>query len=471
MSTEVAKMLLKMEKGPMGEGLRQCNLAVRAQRAAVREEMILVTTEEAEMVDQARMRVLAEEKEKKEKGALSQSPTKIKTKTQSVAATATGSSMAMDVEGLSSSSSSSISSSSSNKPPAMPLPPVEALVEERPVSKALMACVMAREAKARFAAASAAAAAPAAENLITAKGAAAAAAMAALPALPKRSFVGRVQAAYFKQVPVKVTVEEARELDELAGEEAEIEEKERLKKEREQQQQEVEEEMAALVAARKENKKDTDAVPLLGEIGEKEKEERMMQLLGIGGKAADEEKEEGEGGRGEQQQTKRGEERSRKRAALSSAAFGHASWEAGGGSSNSSSNSSSNIDLAATVAATRALLSSIPSLHPFPKITLAEDGGQVVPVSPALCRALMTLCPNAARDSLTSKVQSAVMSQKDSLHLPPPLPPSSSPCLGPAERVLLAQAQSMVEEGLLEPGMRAERKKKVKLLVTCQATE
>lgn len=451
MSVEVAKMLLKMEKGQLGEDLRQCNLAARARRAAVREEMILVTTEEAEMVDQARVLVLAEETEKQEKSALPLSPTKIKTKTQNIAVTATGSPVAMDVGGLSG------SSSCSNKLPPIPLPPTEALVEERPVSKALMACVMAREAKSRFAAAAsaAAAAAPGGGNAATAKDAASAVVAVVAPsALPRGSLVGRVQAAYFKQVPVKVTMEEARQLDELAVEEAEMVEKERLKKDREQRQQPLqqrlqqEKELAALAAAMKEKEKEKATVSLRGEVGVKE--ERMMQLLNINDKAVDE-KEQGEGGREEQVRAGRGEEISRKRTAC--AASGQASFEQESGRTS---------DLTAT--ATNP--SSFPS---SPKTTLAEDGGEIVRVSPELCRALMTLCPNAARDSLTAKVQSAVMSQKDSLHLPPPLPPSSSPGLRPAERVLLAQAQAMVEEGLLEPGMKAERKKKVKLLATGQA--
>lgn len=458
MSVEVAKMLLKMEKGQLGEDLRQCNLAARARRAAVREEMILVTTEEAEMVDQARVLVLAEETEKQEKSALPLSPTKIKTKTQNIAVTATGSPVAMDVGGLSS------SSSCSNKLPPIPLPPTEALVEERPVSKALMACVMAREAKSRFAAAAsaAAAAAPGGGNAATAKDAASAVVAVVAPhALPRGSLVGRVQAAYFKQVPVKVTMEEARQLDELAVEEAEMVEKERLKKDREQRQQPLqqrlqqEKETAALAAVMKEKEKAT--VSLRGEVGVKE--ERMMQLLNINDKAVDE-KEQGEGGREEQVRAGRGEEISRKRTAC--AASGQASFEQESGRTSSSRSNSRTSDLTATAANPSSFPSSL-------KTTLAEDGGEIVRVSPELCRALMTLCPNAARDSLTAKVQSAVMSQKDSLHLPPPLPPSSSPGLRPAERVLLAQAQAMVEEGLLEPGMKAERKKKVKLLAIGQA--
>lgn len=460
MSVEVAKMLLKMEKGQLGEDLRQCNLAARARRAAVREEMILVTTEEAEMVDQARVLVLAEETEKQEKSALPLSPTKIKTKTQNIAVTATGSPVAIDVGGLSG------SSSCSNKLPPIPLPPTEALVEERPVSKALMACVMAREAKSRFAAAAsaAAAAAPGGGNAATAKDAVSAVVAVVAPsALPRGSLVGRVQAAYFKQVPVKVTMEEARQLDELAVEEAEMVEKERLKKDREQRQQPLqqrlqqEKETAALAAAMKEKEKEKATVSLRGEVGVKE--ERMMQLLNINDKAVDE-KEQGEGGREEQVRAGRGEEISRKRTAC--AASGQASFEQESGRTSSSRSNSRTSDLTATAANP----SSFPS---SPKTTLAEDGGEIVRVSPELCRALMTLCPNAARDSLTAKVQSAVMSQKDSLHLPPPLPPSSSPGLRPAERVLLAQAQAMVEEGLLEPGMKAERKKKVKLLATGQA--
>ncbi|EWM20445.1 hypothetical protein Naga_101657g1, partial [Nannochloropsis gaditana] len=74
---------------------------------------------------------------------------------------------------------------------------------------------------------------------------------------------------------------------------------------------------------------------------------------------------------------------------------------------------------------------------PGAKLSAVPGGGAMLDVSRALYRALMSVDGQPGRDSLSALVQSAVMSGKTTLYLPPltppPLPPPLPPSLPPSQ--------------------------------------